>query len=254
MGTMQGLSRPIRPPFLAAACMVLVCACASEDQNDSGVPAGQPTVGFAYHINGYVAPSQVTLTNQSQNATAYVWDFGDGTTSTLKDPVHVYNQAGTYTIKLIATNAQASNTTGVTLTIQPPYTSCRIERLVLDEVPLVKPSGLSWDPASPGDFRAEIRYRNDPQALAVTNTIQDVTAGMLPLYYDFSPTFPFPAFNQEYDILVFDDDSPDPDEAVGGYYFRLSDATTVSYHYPDTMLLYQQGSELRMRLLLDWGY
>lgn len=34
----------------------------------------------------------------------WLWDFGDGTTSTLKDPAHVYNKLGNYTVKLIAIN------------------------------------------------------------------------------------------------------------------------------------------------------
>ncbi len=206
------------------------------------------------NINGYVAPSQVTFTNLSGNATGYSWDFGDGTTSTQTNPVHIYTAGGTYSIKLIATNAQASNTAGKTITIQPAYTSCKLQRVIIEDVPLTKTGGLSWDPTSDGDFRVEVRYRNDTQALASTLTITNVTAGQLPLAYDFSPAFPFPAFNQEYDVLVLDDDTPDPDEIVGGYFFRLSDATTVSYHYPDTMLLFQQGSDLRMQLLLDWGY
>ena len=35
---------------------------------------------------------------------SYNWDFGDGTTSTNKDDVHVYDKDGTYTVCLTATN------------------------------------------------------------------------------------------------------------------------------------------------------
>lgn len=34
------------------------------------------------------------------NVLTYLWDFGDGNTSTLKNPVHQYDSAGVYTIKL----------------------------------------------------------------------------------------------------------------------------------------------------------
>lgn len=34
---------------------------------------------------------------------SYLWDFGDGTTSTLQNPTHVYPNQGTYTIKLFIT-------------------------------------------------------------------------------------------------------------------------------------------------------
>jgi gliding motility-associated-like protein len=37
--------------------------------------------------------------------TSYLWDFGDGLTSTLSNPVHTYTLQGTYTIKLIITTS-----------------------------------------------------------------------------------------------------------------------------------------------------
>jgi PKD repeat protein len=37
---------------------------------------------------------------------SYVWDFGDGTTSTSKDPTHVFSTKGTYTIKLKVSSSE----------------------------------------------------------------------------------------------------------------------------------------------------
>lgn len=51
----------------------------------------------------------VTFTNMSTNATGYLWDFGDGNTSTDVHPVHSYSAAGTYTVCLTATNAGGCN-------------------------------------------------------------------------------------------------------------------------------------------------
>jgi hypothetical protein len=42
--------------------------------------------------------------------TNYLWDFGDGTNSTLANPTHVYTTAGTYTATLLVTDN--SNGTG----------------------------------------------------------------------------------------------------------------------------------------------
>ena len=40
----------------------------------------------------------------------YLWDFGDGTTSTEEDPVHIYASPGIYTVTLTATNSCTSET------------------------------------------------------------------------------------------------------------------------------------------------
>ncbi|TXF88147.1 PKD domain-containing protein [Neolewinella aurantiaca] len=44
--------------------------------------------------------STVTFTNSSTVSFGYVYDFGDGTTSTDANPVHVYDSPGTYTVTL----------------------------------------------------------------------------------------------------------------------------------------------------------
>ncbi len=46
--------------------------------------------------------TSVQFTNNSQNATSYLWDFGDGTTSTDSIPLHTYTTAGTFTVTLTA--------------------------------------------------------------------------------------------------------------------------------------------------------
>jgi len=41
--------------------------------------------------------------------TSWLWNFGDGTTSTLQNPTKTYTSAGFYTVSLTATNASGSN-------------------------------------------------------------------------------------------------------------------------------------------------
>lgn len=49
--------------------------------------------------------------------TAWVWDFGDGNTSILQHPSHLYDSSGTYIVCLTAGNAFCSHTTCDTLDI-----------------------------------------------------------------------------------------------------------------------------------------
>jgi PKD repeat protein len=47
----------------------------------------------------------VTFTDLTVGATSWVWNFGDGTTSSLQNPTKSYKYAGTYTVTLAAENA-----------------------------------------------------------------------------------------------------------------------------------------------------
>ena len=64
-----------------------------------------PTADFwGWPLSGK-APLKVTFTETSKGSpTSWKWDFGDGKYSTEKSPTHTYSAAGTYTVKLIATN------------------------------------------------------------------------------------------------------------------------------------------------------
>ena len=60
---------------------------------------------FVLQPEEVVAPSQPLFTyNLSGNATDYLWDFGDGVTSTELNPVHYYQAAGDFDVMLIANN------------------------------------------------------------------------------------------------------------------------------------------------------
>ena len=49
------------------------------------------------------APHMVFATDLTSNqVTSWLWDFGDGTTSTAQNPTHVYANPGVYTISLVA--------------------------------------------------------------------------------------------------------------------------------------------------------
>ena len=58
------------------------------------------------------------FSNSSTNAGAYVWQFGDGSSSTDAQPWHEYTATGVYTVLLIASNdGCADDTTTLTITV-----------------------------------------------------------------------------------------------------------------------------------------
>ncbi len=68
-----------------------------------------PVAGFA--ADTVTCSGIVRFTDQSSGApTSWLWNFGDGNTSTQQNPTHTYAAAGRYTISFTATNANGTNT------------------------------------------------------------------------------------------------------------------------------------------------
>ena len=73
-----------------------------------------PAPNFSFSVNGHT----VTFTNNTVGTgITYLWDFGDGNTSTDFSPVHVYAQQGDYSVSLTATNICGSVTFSKSVTI-----------------------------------------------------------------------------------------------------------------------------------------
>ncbi len=56
------------------------------------------TAAFSFTATNYTA----SFTNSSTSAVSYLWDFGDGTTSSLQNPSHTYSATGPFSVKLKA--------------------------------------------------------------------------------------------------------------------------------------------------------
>ncbi|MCB0642642.1 MAG: PKD domain-containing protein, partial [Phaeodactylibacter sp.] len=54
-------------------------------------------------------PGTVQFENLSLNADTYLWDFGDGATSTEENPEHTYTDQGDYFVSLTATNSSTGD-------------------------------------------------------------------------------------------------------------------------------------------------
>lgn len=70
-----------------------------------GDPPASTQANFSYTLtNDGNAPCEMVLENISLNATGYFWDFGNGITSTEKDPTVAYDTPGLYTVTLRCTS------------------------------------------------------------------------------------------------------------------------------------------------------
>jgi len=64
-----------------------------------------PVAGFTWGQAGLI----ISFSNTSQNAISYLWDFGDGNTSTETNPVHTYAADGTYLVSLTSASEMCGN-------------------------------------------------------------------------------------------------------------------------------------------------
>jgi PKD repeat protein len=145
-----------------------------------------PTTGFTATASGSI----LTVSNQSANATSYLWAFGDGMTSTLATPTHSYIQDGNYTITLTANNACGSSTTTQTVTVvtppsanfSPSVTSgCAPLTITFLNASSANATAFDWDipGGNPGNslLTSPVAVFNTPGSYVVTLTAMN-SAGM----------------------------------------------------------------------------
>ncbi|MCK9630055.1 MAG: PKD domain-containing protein [Methanoregula sp.] len=71
-----------------------------------------PIASFEADNTSGLAPFVVHFTDTSQNApTSWSWYFGDEESSTVQNPVHIFDSRGSYTIVLTVKNSKGSNST-----------------------------------------------------------------------------------------------------------------------------------------------
>nr|WP_319539083.1 PKD domain-containing protein [uncultured Methanospirillum sp.] len=70
---------------------------------------GEITAAFSADRRSGSAPIQVSFVDQSTgNPTSWVWNLGDGNTSTTRNVTHLYTTQGTYSVGLIVQNSASS--------------------------------------------------------------------------------------------------------------------------------------------------
>lgn len=99
--------------LLAVTSLFLATSC-DDDEGDGGGSTGAVEAIFSFTASENI----VTFQNASSNADEYLWDFGDGQTSTEESPVHTYESAGTYEVTLTASNTDSENSKSEMVTTQ----------------------------------------------------------------------------------------------------------------------------------------
>ncbi|PKG31079.1 PKD domain-containing protein, partial [Methanoregula sp.] len=121
------------------------------------IPVGSaPVAGFTANATSGMIPLTVQFTNTSIGwQKDWMWDFGDGGTSTLPNPVHTFTRKGAFDITLTTGNDIGSNTTRKLSYIHALEGASQQIFFTLDGISVRSADGvqnLSFDTSKTGDF------------------------------------------------------------------------------------------------------
>jgi PKD repeat protein len=94
------------------SCNLTLNGCSYADSIQVSIDS-LPIANFGYSISN----STITLTDSSMYGTTYKWYFGDGDSSTLSAPTHIYATNGNYTVTQIVYNPCGTDTFKRTISI-----------------------------------------------------------------------------------------------------------------------------------------
>lgn len=165
-----------------------------------------PATDFSADVTSGAAPLTVQFTDTTvQSVKTWLWDFGDGNTSSEKSPWHAYTKEGTYTVSLTAANAHdksATKTRTDLITVTAPA------------------SGGSSSPGSVSDGGGSDSSSGGPPGTTYSaNFSASATEGLAPFTVQFSDVSDIPGIT----VWAWDftgDGQPESTECRPSYVFR----------------------------------
>ncbi len=153
-----------------------------QNRNTSSILVyGKPAANF--NAGNACAGATVTFNNTTIGGTTYAWDFGNSATSTLTSPTQSYTNAGTYSVKLTATNANNCTdavTKQIIIYANPVANFTASDRCIGTAIAFTNTSGgasdVSWqfgDGSSSNSFNPSYSYTS-PGSYNVTLNIKSV--------------------------------------------------------------------------------
>ena len=141
---------------IAAICVVF--SCTDLEKPDAPITI-KPVADFKIKNTDFTAPVDVTVENTSTNTTSnttYEWDFGNGQTSTEKNPPpSKYSLMNSYKIKLTVKDGANSDTKEQMISVVDPNQPVRACFTFTPNIALTAPSTVSFD-ASCSTIRVEL--------------------------------------------------------------------------------------------------
>lgn len=163
---------------------IFISACVDETLPGAGSikDLTPPTAGFSYSADP-TDQLKVVFTNQSESATDFTWDFGDGNTSDEENPSNTYSDFGKYSVTMMATDklGVSSDTTIEIEVVEGPYQPFILE-FGFEDLSLPDGTGDGRDSWRNSDLGGVIQITSSPvrsgeQAAKLTGSASDQRIG-----------------------------------------------------------------------------
>lgn len=150
--TEQHPSHVYELPGVYEVCLTVSSICGTTTHcMEVEVACVAPEAAFSVSSN---ALTHVFIDASTNNPTDWLWDFGDGSTSTVQIPIHVYEEASNYTVCLIASSICGADTV------------CQIINIITDtNEPGLAKTTLLLSPNPTRDF-LQLQLKNAPEGAA----------------------------------------------------------------------------------------
>ena len=165
-------------PFYQELCSSEVTTIFGNGGTTTEPTNSPPTAGFIYTTDLLNVQYTDTSTDSDGSLVAWSWNFGDGYTSTEKNPYHSYSAAGAYTVTLTVTDdagATANSSQNISVKTEESSTGAIVLTATGYKEQGKWRADLSWTPA--GTSAKVDVYRNGSFLRSVENTgsYKDVT-------------------------------------------------------------------------------
>lgn len=225
-----------------------IIGCSTEDI----LGLNAPTADFTFTLSSQNAPTSVSFSSITTNATTYFWEFGDGSISSSMNPQHTYTTGGNYTVKLTVTGSGGVKSITKSITIGNAISKVKITRIDIASIPSTN-GVLNWDSATDKpDIYMKLFDETGaagPRTATIWNFIPSLTT-------TYSVTFTSPItstdlINSVLKVQVWDDDSDNTfdlngDDKIGEVPFTIRNYTSGANKYPTMVTESSNGTMVIM--------
>ncbi|MET3021824.1 PKD domain-containing protein [Flavobacterium hydatis] len=221
---------------ITALFFIFFLSCSSENEMPKEEPTALPTADFSFKVNETTTPKTIVFENKSTNATEYLWDFGDKTTSSEKNPSHSYTAAGTYLVKLTATGAggKATTTNTVIIAAPPVATTVKITKVTVTKMPFMDYNGNRYESAY---IRFHIVDKETYMDQVNSEIFKNISKTQLPFTWTLTEPKVIKDLSIEYEFSISKIEGAFGNTIGGSMFAIMKDYTTGANAYPKTITL-----------------